>query len=486
MPILPKTILTVDLGTQSLRVCALTSAGERLWSWSRAVDSQVDGEVFEQHPAQWRSLLESALAEAASAAPRPDVIVATGPLAGWVALDADGEPLTQAVLYPDRRAAPDVARVEQALQEHPASETLGLRVYTPDPLPQWLRLRREQAGLAARTRHFVDATGWLNHCLTGEAVLNHYTALRLYDGALRGALEVGDDVFGRVAALGETIGSLRAGWAERLGWGAVPVVSAPFDSKCAYLAGGLAEEGDGLDISGTVTSIGVRAKQPVRDAERRIYSVPFDGDWLVRGSTASSGGVLEWAREQLLDADFSWMDAAAARAEPGARGLLFLPFHTGERTPLWNPHARGALLGMSLNTDRGDMARAVYEGLAFGARHVLVTMNSCGAGVRSLRLAGGLARNDLLCQIKADVTGLPVLRLADHELTTLGLAVIGSVAAGAWPSHFAAAQAFVQVGTRFAPRPEAVREYAACFERYVAAVQALSPTFIPTTTRAPR
>ena len=103
-----QTILAIDLGTQSLRVSALDTAGQRLWSWSAPVESKVDGDVFEQFTEQWAGLLENALNEAQRAGIRPDAIAAAGPLAGFVALDAQGQALTPAVMYSDRRSAQDV------------------------------------------------------------------------------------------------------------------------------------------------------------------------------------------------------------------------------------------------------------------------------------------------------------------------------------------------------------------------------------------
>lgn len=474
----PKTLLTVDLGTQSLRVSALSTTGERLWTWRRPIASSIDGEIFEQDPAEWLAAVEDGMAEAATAGIRPDALIATGPLAGFVALDVSGRALTRAVMYSDRRSAIDLPTAEQAIARDGPPETAGLRAYVPDPLPHALRLRRLEPAVAARTRHLLDATGFLAHALSGEATLNPHTALRLHGGAPARALGIDPSLFGRQTRLAEIIGTLRPELASRFGFGHVPIVAATFDSKCAYAASGIARPGEALDISGTVTSFGVIADRPIVDSQRRIYSLPFAEGWLVRGSTASSGGILEWARRELLASDFDALDAAAARVAPGAGGMLFLPYHAGERAPLWNPHARGALLGMSLDSDKAAMARAVYEGLAFALRHIVSVIEDCGANVRDIRLAGGLAQNRLLSQIKADTLGLPLLQLRDLELTSLGLAVIGSVALGAAPDFATASRRFVATQARIEPNPEHKAAYDRHFARYLAAVEALGPTFV--------
>jgi xylulokinase len=470
-----RTILAIDLGTQSLRVSAITSEGRRFWSWSSPVDSDVKGECFEQSVLQWQSLLDSALEEAAHAGVRPDAIAAAGALAGYVALDADGVPMTPAIMYTDSRSLPDAGRVERAL-----GSKAPFRTVISDPWPHWLRLCRERPDIAAKTRYFLDATGLLNFHLTGVATLNYYTALRLGPADASRLLEITATEtprFGRPTVVGETIGQLTGTAARLFGDKRIPVIAATFDSKCAYLGSGIRNEGDALDISGTVTSFGTVSNKPIDDAQRRVYSVPFGDHWLVRGSTAAAGSALEWARTELLSADFAALDAAAAGVAPGAGGLSFLPYLAGERTPLWNPNARGVLLGLALDTRQPQIVRAVYEGLAFSLAHIVRTMEQCGLPPREIRLAGGLARNDLLAQIKTDVLGVPVLRLADHELTTVGLAVIASVAIGAYCDHAAASRHFVKIERQFMPDKRTAREYGRAEARYRLYSEALGPVF---------
>jgi sugar (pentulose or hexulose) kinase len=200
-------LLAVDLGTQSLRLAAYDDTGRRRWAWSAPVDSHIEGDVFEQSPEQWESLLLQGLGEAQRAGVRPVALAAAGPLAGYVALGADGRALGAATMYPDRRAAGQARRVMAALRA--AGNDHGLRVHPADPLPQWLDFAERSPEMARRTHHFLDATGWLNHLLCGEASLNAFTGLRLYDTALRHALFADDAPFGRIVEAGQDLGELR-------------------------------------------------------------------------------------------------------------------------------------------------------------------------------------------------------------------------------------------------------------------------------------
>lgn len=471
-PVESPLILAVDLGTQSLRLSALDRDGRTHWRWARPVASFIDGARNEQDPAEWASLLDEALIEAGQAGLRPAAIAAAGPLAGWVPLAA-GRPIGRATMYFDTRAADEVAAVDAVIAGRPDLP----RPTVADPLPQLLRLRREEPEQVATMDRLLDATGFLVHRLCGASILDPYTALRLYDPDVQAALGLDATLFGRPTAVGAVAGHLSAPLAAHFGGGSIPVIAATFDSKCAYLASGLAP-GEALDISGTVTSFGVASTAPVRDAAKRVYAVPMGADWLVRGSMGGTGSVLEWARAALIGTDFAVIEADVARVPPGAEGVTFLPFHSGARAPLWMPKARGALLGLGLDTGRPAMARAIYEGLCFGLRHIAEAMAENGVVLKDIRLAGGLARSDLLCQMKADILGCPALRLSDHELTSAGLAVIATTALGFHADRVSASRAIVRVADRFTPGPQSA-DYAAPYARYRAAVEALAPTFGP-------
>jgi xylulokinase len=458
-------ILAVDLGTQSLRLSAVAADGSKPWTWSRPVSTRTVGDISEQDPEVWDDLLAEGMAEARRAGVSPVAVAAAGPLAGWVPHDADGRALGPALMYFDRRSTADLAALG-AVEDARAD---GLRATIADPVPHLLRLRREEPAVHARTHRLLDATGHLVARLTGGvATLDPYTALRLPTPAAARALGIDAGRFGRPVRIGETVGTL----APAFGAG-VPVVAATFDSKCAYIASGIAAPGEALDISGTVTSFGAISKARLIDPARRVYSVPLDGAWLARGSMGGTGSILEWARGDMPFDDF---ERLAAGAGPGANGVTFLPFHSGARAPLWQPGARGAYLGLSLDTDRAAMARAVFEGLALGLRHIVATMEACGTPVGEVRLAGGLARSDLLARLKADILGRPVVRCADHELTTLGLAVIAHTALGVFPTRVAASRTLVRLADRIDPGPDAPA-YDNAYRRYVAGVEALAPLF---------
>jgi len=469
---MPDLILVIDLGTQSMRGTAVDREGRAWFSVSHPIATDRDGPRCEQDPLVWRASLLSILDAARDAVgPRIAAIVATGTLSGLVFLDESGQPLRPAIMYGDQRARPQAERIRQSdrLRES------GWRVHSGDFLPQMLYVAQAERDLYERTKWVVDATGYLNFLLTGEATMDAFTRFHCYaePDQRRLPLELFADLdldgrkVGKLLALGEVAGTSNG----------VPVFAASFDSICGYAGAGLCKEGDALDISGTVTSFGVRHRRRVVDAERRIYSLPWmpEGEWLVRGSTAMSGGVLEWARREIVQGDFTEFDRLVSASKPGANGVLFLPYLAGERAPIWSESATGVFFGMTPNTTRADLARAVYEGLCYALRHIQTVIAEQGVPIGTVKLAGGLARNPLLTRIKADITGRVLRQLGDAELTTLGCVAIAGTSLGWYASIAEGANALLVEAGEVEPAGDA--RYDEAFASYMALSKALLPLF---------
>jgi xylulokinase len=181
--------------------------------------------------------------------------------------------------------------------------------------------------------------------------------------------------------------------------------------------------------------------------------------------------------QNLLQCNLAELDALLARSQPGANGICFLPYLAGERTPLWNPWASGSLLGLRLETDKSDIARAVIEGLAFSVGHIATVVAECDVRIDEVFLAGGLARNDLLCQIKADVWDVPVKTFKDHELTSIGLGVIMAVSLGYFEDMPEATQSFTKVEKEFTSNTNTQKMHLEAFKKYREHSKALAPLY---------
>ncbi|MBL8233702.1 MAG: hypothetical protein JNL98_34715 [Bryobacterales bacterium] len=485
-------ILLIDLGTQSLRATILDRSGNRVFAKSLPVSTHRTGSCQEQDPIEWRDGMLQLLATVGAdrdLAGSIRAIAACGTLGGLVAIDPQGRPLRPALLYSDPRPSDYIEAVEATKHFRELQRLTGWRAFAGDLLPQAMWLSRQEPGIYGRAQLLLDSTGYLNFVLTGRRTLETYSAYSCYahpaepgvPAGLLAELDLDARRFGCPIASGEQVGMLCRKVALAVGLPECPVISVPYDSMTAYLGAGLHETGDALEISGTVTSFGVLHPAPVIDFERRVYAFPLPGtsNWLVRGSTSASGSALEWAKREFIADGFESFDRLVSASPPGANGVLFLPYLSGERSPLWNPSARGVFFGILGSTTRADIARAVYEGICFSLRHIQAVMSSNRIPIGKVKLAGGLSQNRILNRIKADVTGKTLLCLRDHEITTLGAASVVGRALGWYSGEQEACEALLSVETEYTPQPAAARVYDQQFRTYVELVERLVPLFRP-------
>jgi xylulokinase len=159
------------------------------------------------------------------------------------------------------------------------------------------------------------------------------------------------------------------------------------------------------------------------------------------GSMQAAGGAYTWLEEQLrapgeIEPDYASLDQAAASCPPGGNGLLFLPYLLGERSPYWNPAARGAFIGLTMPDGRAEMARAVLEGVGLNLRIILETLQSKRVQVEEMRLIGGGSKSAVWRQILANIYELPITVLdLPYAATALGAAIAGGVGVGIYPDY---------------------------------------------------
>ena len=219
----------------------------------------------------------------------------------------------------------------------------------------------------------------------------------------------------------------------------------------AGVGAGVAEPGGAYCCIGTSSWISVSSITPVLDPQARTFTFHHlhPERYCPMGTMQTGGGARDWAWALLQNGGMELdvrddLDSAAAQVPPGAGGVLFLPYLLGERSPHWNPLARGAWLGMAMPTGKPELARAVLEGVALNLRLILDTLSAQVSGIESVRLIGGGSRSLLWQQILADCLGLPIELLAlKSEATAWGAAVAGGVGVGLYGWEIAAQQATV-------------------------------------------
>jgi len=366
-------------------------------------------------------------------------------------LDADGRPLTNAVLYGvDTRAAAEVARMTEAIGTERLIERTGQTLTSQSVGPKILWLKRTRPEVWTRAARVVSATSFLVERLTGECVIDHYSAASfgpLYDIEARDwtdALAPGLIRRGMLPRLGwttEIAGGVTARAAEETGLApGTPVAFGTIDAAAEALSVGVSAPGDAMLMYGSTIFIIALTAGRVRDP--RLWHAPwlFPGGHAAMAGMATSGTLTHWLRDRFareLDPSeaFAALAAEAEAAPPLSDGVVVLPYFSGERTPIHDPAARGMIFGLNLTHGRGHVMRAALEGIACGTAHAFEAMDEAGAApVRLMAVGGGLA-NRVWAQATSDFCGLdqivPEKTIgASYGDAFLAALAVGDVAAG--------------------------------------------------------
>jgi xylulokinase len=356
--------------------------------------------------------------------------VAAGDIAGvavsaigpcMLPVDAGGRALTNGVLYGvDTRATAEIAELNGRIGADRILHFSGNALTSQSVGPKILWLKRNNPEVFAQTAHVMTSTTWLTFRLTGEIVIDHYTAANfapLYDAArLDWSDALAPDILplGRLPRLmwsGEIAGRVTAAAAAETGLAqGTPVTCGTIDAAAEAVSVGVTGTGEMMMMYGSTIFIIALTAAPVRDA--RLWYAPwlFPGQHASMAGLATSGTLTHWFRDTLareVPADQAWetLAAEAAASPPGANGLIMLPYFSGERTPIHDPQARGAILGLDLTHTRGDLYRAALEGIAYGTRHVIETYAETGQHPSRIRAVGGGTKNALWLQTTSDAGG---------------------------------------------------------------------------------
>jgi len=390
--------------------------------------------------------------------------------------------------YPrQRELGIDIMRQEAGIElegEHPVL------------VPPFMEEIIEQISIAARKSNYVDQESGVS---ARFSVANYRTmvasarqrAIRLgespavprisdlghlYSSSL-GKLELDADLLPPVFESEDVTGTLTTAAAKQLGLTTdCKVVGGAGDCAAGAVGNGVVRSGVLSTSVGTSGVMFVHSDQPEYDATGRLHTFchAVRGKWHMMGVNLTSGGSLQWWVDSILQG-LSGIDSKqryeaatreAAAAAAGSGGLLFLPYLNGERTPHADPQARGAFVGLNTTHTRGQLTRAVMEGVTFALRDSLEIIQSMGVPVREIRASGGGSKNPLWRQMQADVFGKKVGTLEVEQGPAFGVALLAAVGDGAYKSIEQACKATIKVADTTPADRAATKTYNALFPIY--------------------
>jgi xylulokinase len=490
-------LVTVDQGTSSLKTALWDAGGRPVAAATAAYALERPHPLWAQIDADrwWDALCQTVTEVLAHGAVRSTQVAALAlDGIGWtlVPVDASFRPLTAALTWLDRRAEAEAAE----LRAEPDADRLIDLVANPIDAayitPKLMWLRRHRPEIDDATRWYLTASGFLVARLTGEATCDLTQAYGFHCFDIRGerwdegvAMRLGIPVdrLPRLQPTRAVAGTVSRSAAERSGLAAgTPVLVGGLDAALGALGAGVTRQGQTHDQGGQAGGMGMSVPDVVVEPRLIFCHHVLPEQYLLQSGTVG-GGVLGWIRGVLgrPEAGFDELTALAADSPAGSRGLVFLPYLAGERTPLWSSSARGVFLGLTYATTAADIVRALLEGCAFAVLDNLRIAEAKGVHVSEWLGTGGAARSALWNQIKADVTGRPfiVARLADGAEGGhgLGLFALAAEAAGLAGPAGDTVERLLSTRTTFEPDAARHARYADLFAVYHEVSRGLLPAF---------
>ena len=442
---MPAYVIGVDIGTYSAKGVLVNGKGAVVAESGVPYDLSMPRPGWAEHDADgiwWSALTSITRRLLDTSGIEPSDIAAIGTSAIGITmlpLDAEGRPLRPSILYGiDTRCWREVDEIEAALGREAVFERCGkLSVQSLGPKLLWFKKHEPQ--LFEQTRSVVTASSYLAFRLTGELTIDRYSArgfAPFFDRSAGVWSNWADEhvaphtMLPRIADTTEVVGQVTNEAAAATGLApGTPVIAGTTDAAAEALSAGVVDAGDTMLMYGTTLFVIHVMDEPVSHPALWSSTYLRPGSHTVAAGLATSAALTRWFRdefghpERAVEADggadaYAGLAELAAQSPVGSRGLVALPYFSGERTPINDPHARGVIAGLTLSHKRADIYRALLEGVAYALRHNLEVMAKAGGNAARLVAVGGGTKNTLWLQIVSDVLG----KRQEVPSTTLGAA----------------------------------------------------------------
>lgn len=446
-------IMGIDIGTSACKVAVFHPDGRVAASASRAYPVLYPQNGWaEQNPEDWWRAVCLALKEALEKGNiSPESILGVGVDGqSWSAIlvDGEGRVLVNTPIWMDTRAAAICRRVRESVGEKELFDLCGNPFQPTYTTPKILWYQENVPELYGKACRVLQSNSFIVFRLTGALTQDKSQGYGLHCFDMRKGqwdldmcrrLGISPELLPDIYPCHQVVGHVTAQAAALCGLAeGTPVVAGGLDAACGALGTGVLESGETQEQGGQAGGMSI-CTDTYRSDESLILGFHVVPDrWLLQGGTTGGGGVMRWLVRELGGEEeqegrvLDRFNHLAEAAPPGSNGLVFLPYMAGERSPLWDPAAKGVYFGLDFGKTKGHLIRAAMEGVAYSLRHNLDVAQAAGAEVTVLRSMGGSANSLLWTQIKSDITGKEIVVPSSDTATTLGAAMLAGVGAGVY------------------------------------------------------
>ncbi len=495
-------ILAHDLGTSGNKATLYDTEGNLVSSVTCAYDLIVgEGNVAEQRAEDWWQAVCVGTKELLKTVDAKDVCAVSfsGQMMGCVCVDDRGTPLRNALIWADMRSTEQETKLRTFIDDKSFYEITGNRLSSSYSVTKLMWVRDNEPELYAKTYRMLNAKDYIIYKLTGEFVTEFSDAsatclldlntmdwsdsLLRVSGLDRNKMPTilsSVDIAGKVTAVAARLTGLCQG---------TPVVCGGGDGCCAAVGTGVVKEGFANCCLGTSSWISLATRKPIFDEDMTTFNFAHivPGYVMPCGTMQTGGGALSWAVERLFGgidgklgdktAIYDAVNREVRASSPGAGKLLFLPYLMGERSPRWNTKARGDFVGLTMAHSRGDILRAVMEGVGYNLNVILEAFRKSDSIINELILIGGGARNESWQEILCDILNVTVKVPFELEsATSMGAAITAGVGVGVFDS-FDVTDRFVRIRKERHPKSEITTAYDEMKKLFEDTYQQLYPIF---------
>jgi len=451
----------------------------------------------EQDPANWqrsiwqctRRLISQASIETGEVA----AVSFSGHMQCAMLVDRQGVPLENAIIWADQRSTDQADYIGSICGSEELYHLTGQRNNPTYTAPKLLWIKKYHPEIYKRAYKVLQPKDYAAFLFSGvfatdysdaSATLLFELASRRWAAELITALGLDKELFPDIYPSTAVIGHVTPAAAAASGLMAgTPVVIGGGDGACATVGAGSVREGDAYAYLGSSSWIAVTSRQPIYDPKQRTFTIAhlIPDFYCPLGTMQAAGGAYGWL-ERLLHPEeigqaLQIMDTQAGSVPAESGNLLFLPYLMGERSPYWNPMARGALIGLAMPHSQAEFARAVLEGVAFNLKLILDALRAQDVKIGKLLLIGGGAKSAVWRQILADILELPIcLPALTTEATAMGALVAAGVGIGLF-SDFGVVDRLISIHEAEQPDPTHHQHYATLLDLFSRAYEALNPIF---------
>ncbi len=464
----------VDLGTSAVKLLLMRENGEILRVLSKEYPLEFPAPGWsQQNPEDWKKAVLEGIPELIRGFDGSQVagIGVAGQMHGLVILDGEDRVIRPAILWNDGRTQEETDYLNEAVGKENLSRYTANIAFAGFTAPKLLWLRKHEPENFEKIRRIMLPKDYVNYILTGVHCTDYSDASgmllldvknRRWSPEMLELCGVREDQMPKLFESYEPVGTLLPQVAEALGLPKTTVVAAGAgDNAAAAIGTGTIGEGNCNISLGTSGTIFISSDHFRVDPHNALHSFDHaDGGYHLMGCMLSAASCNKWFMEEILGTeDFAGEQKKIAPEKLGRNTVFFLPYLMGERSPLNDVNARGAFLGMSMDTGRADMTQAVLEGVAFAIRDSFEVAKALGLDIKRSTVCGGGAKSPLWKTILANVLNIELDSPVSEQGPGMGGAMLAMVAGGAYPTVAEACKALVRIEERVMPDPKLVRRY---------------------------